>query len=258
MTIASQQFEPRRLKVARSFHGLTLEDLGERIAASKQYINQLELGAKAPTADLVDALAAALYVKGAFFFRPPPADISVSNSNFRRLRSTRIRDAEQVIAHGVLLDDLLSFVEQFLGLPKPNFPSFPVTQLSEVEIAAERARVHWGLTLDLPIDSTVRVAENAGAVVVKFPAVAREIDALLRTRSRISSCIVRLHQWSLALMPAVRRKPTDLLRRFFFLASHLSVASLGLAGWIGSASSQSRGNGMSARKPFFGVRTIWR
>lgn len=184
MTTAGQKFEPRRLKVARAFHGLTLEGLGECIAASKQYINQLELGTKTPTEDLVDALAAALYVRPAFFFRPPPADISVANSNFRRLRSTKVRDSEQVIAHGVVLDDLLSFVEQFLRLPKANFPSFPAMHPLDIEQAAERARLHWGLTSDLPIDSTVRVAENAGAVVVKFPAIAREIDALSINRPR--------------------------------------------------------------------------
>jgi Zn-dependent peptidase ImmA (M78 family)/DNA-binding XRE family transcriptional regulator len=184
MTTASQRFEPRRLKLARSFHGLTLDELGERVSASKQYINQLELGAKTPTDELVEALAAALFVRPVFFFRPPPADISVANSNFRRLRSTRVRDSEQVIAHGVVLDDLLSFVEQFLNLPKPNFPAFHAKELSDCERAAEQARIHWGLTQNLPIESTVRVAENAGAVVVKFPAVAREIDALSINRPR--------------------------------------------------------------------------
>jgi Zn-dependent peptidase ImmA (M78 family)/transcriptional regulator with XRE-family HTH domain len=184
MTTAGQKFEPRRLRVARAFHGLTLEELGERVAASKQYINQLELGAKTPTEDLLDALAAALYVRTSFFFRPPPADISLANSNFRRSRSTTIRDSAQVIAHGVVLDDLLSFVEQFLSLPKANFPSYPGGHPPEIEQAAERARIYWGLTSDLPIDSTVRVAENAGAVVVKFPAIAREIDALSINRPR--------------------------------------------------------------------------
>jgi len=184
MTTASPTFEPRRLKLARSFHGLTLEELGERIAASRQYIHQLELGAKVPSPELIDALAAALYVKPAFFFRAPPEDISAANSNFRRLRSARVRDSEQVIAHGVVLDDLLSFIERFLRLPIANFPSFPATDPLGIERAAERVRIHWGLTADLPIESTVRVAENAGAVVVKFPGVSREIDALSINRPR--------------------------------------------------------------------------
>ncbi|HEY0801378.1 MAG TPA: XRE family transcriptional regulator, partial [Steroidobacteraceae bacterium] len=178
------KFEPLRLRLARSFHGVTLEELGERVAASKQYINQIEQGLKAPSDSLLEALSAALAVKPAFFARTPPADISVANSNFRRLRSARVRDSEQVLAHGVMLDDLLMYVERFLGLPKPNFPSFRATQPTDIERAAEQARLHWGLTVDLPIESTVRVAENAGAVVVKFPAVAREIDALSINRPR--------------------------------------------------------------------------
>jgi Zn-dependent peptidase ImmA (M78 family) len=54
----------------------------------------------------------------------------------------------------------------------------------DIERAAERTRIHWGLTADLPIDSTVRTAESAGAVVVKFPAIAREIDAFSINRPR--------------------------------------------------------------------------
>lgn len=184
MATASPKFEPRRLKLARLFHGLTLEELGERIGASKQFIHQLELGSRPTNSTLIEALAAALFVKPAFFFRADPADISVANSNFRRLRSTRVRDSEQVIAHGVVLDDLLSLIEQFLELPRSNFPSLPASQPGDIERAAERTRIHWELTTDLPIESTVRVAENAGAVVVKFPGVAREIDALSINRPR--------------------------------------------------------------------------
>lgn len=184
MTMAGNKFEPRRLKLARSFHRMTLDELGSRVCASKQYVNQVERGLKVPADDLVAAIADVLDVRPEFFFRSPPADISTENSNFRRLRSTRVRDSEQLIAYGVVLDDLLSFIEQFLELPKANFPSFAATVPADIEDVAERARIHWGLTSDHPIESTIRVAENAGAVVVKFPAVAREIDALSINRPR--------------------------------------------------------------------------
>jgi Zn-dependent peptidase ImmA (M78 family) len=124
------------------------------------------------------ALAAALLIEATFFFRPISAEITQESCNFRSLQSSRVRDLEQVISHGELLKELLEVLEDELEFPRPNFPHLKVTDPDSVERAAERARLHWRLTLDQPITSTIRVAENAGAVVVKFPGVAQEIDAL--------------------------------------------------------------------------------
>jgi Zn-dependent peptidase ImmA (M78 family) len=90
---------------------------------------------------------------------------------------------EQVLAHGALLADLVAFVEAELDkaemdFPAVDFPHIKATDEESVERAAERVRLHWDLTADQPIDNTIRVAEHAGAVVVKFPGVAHEIDAL--------------------------------------------------------------------------------
>jgi Zn-dependent peptidase ImmA (M78 family) len=127
---------------------------------------------------MVEALAAALHVESEFFFRPTPTDIPQDACNFRKLESSRVKDIEQVIAHGGLLAELLELLEEDLEFPAANFPHIPAEQLGEVERAAQRSRAHWELTLDQPIVSTMRVAENAGAVVVKFPGVSSEIDAL--------------------------------------------------------------------------------
>lgn len=89
-----------------------------------------------------------------------------------------MRDIEQVLAHGELLAELVRLLEEGLELPEPDFPHLKAHDAKGIERAAEHARVHWGMTADQPIDSVIRVAENAGAVVVKFPGVSAEIDAL--------------------------------------------------------------------------------
>ena len=171
------EFEPKRLKLARQLAGFTQNELGERVGVSRQFINQLESG-RTPSGELRLALAAALLVDEHFFFKPLESELAHDDCNFRRLESSRIRDVEQVLAHASLLAELVRLLEEVVELPEPNFPHYKVQDGDSIERAAERARIHWGLTADQPIDSVIRVAENAGAVVVKFPGVAAEIDAL--------------------------------------------------------------------------------
>ncbi len=171
-------FEPRRLRLARTFLGRTLDQLGERVGVSRQFIHQFESGRRVPNEETTAALAAALHVEAAFFFAAIPENVPQDACNFRKLSSTRVKDIEQVLAHGELLLDLVRLLESELELPLPNFPKGPVQTLDDVEQAAQKARLHWGLTADQPIVSTIRVAENAGAIVVKFPGLSEEIDAL--------------------------------------------------------------------------------
>lgn len=173
-----QTFEPRRLKLARQLLGFTQNELGERIGTSRQFLNQLESGQRAPSTDMQDALAAALLVEQDFFAKPLESELAHDDCNFRKLESSRVRDIEQVLAHAALLAELVRLLEEELEFPEPDFPHLKAADAEGIERAAERARLHWGLTADQPIDSVIRVAENAGAVVVKFPGVAAEIDAL--------------------------------------------------------------------------------
>ena len=177
MTTPNLTFEPKRLRRARTFLGLSLDSLGESVGASRQFLHQFESGQREPNEQMRAALAAALLVEESFFY-VPVRGIAQDQCNFRSLASSRVRDLEQVISHAELLSELLQYLETVLEFPAADFPQISVTGLEDVERAAERARSHWGLTLDQPITSTIRVAENAGAVVVHFPGVAPEIDAL--------------------------------------------------------------------------------
>lgn len=177
-------FEPKRLRLARTFLGFPQSELAERVGASRQFIHQLESLHRVPNDEMVNALAAALMVTKEFFYRTPPVDIPQETCNFRKLESSRVRDMEQVIAHGTLLAELIEDLEIDLDFPEYDFPCINVRDGEEIEGASERARIHWGLTIDQPIVSVIRVAERAGAIVVKFLGVATEIDALSIHRQR--------------------------------------------------------------------------
>lgn len=158
--------------------GLPLQDLGERVGVTRQAIHQLESSGRVPTGEMIEALAAALHVEPQFFSQTVTTDIPQRNCNFRKLESTAVREIEQVIAHGALLTELISYLEDEVDFPRPNFPHHPVADIQDVDHVAERMRLHWKLTDDQPIVSTIRVAEHAGAIVVRFLGVSSEIDAL--------------------------------------------------------------------------------
>jgi hypothetical protein len=50
---------------------------------------------------------------------------------------TTVRDVEQVIAHGVLLRELIRRLEEVIEFPNPNFPSFRANTPEDVELVVQ-------------------------------------------------------------------------------------------------------------------------
>src|SRR5258708_13407900 len=168
-------FEPNRVRLGGTFLGFAMQELGDRVGVTRQAIHQLEAGHRPPTDDMVGAVAGVLLVEADFFFSGSAPDVSQADCNFRKLESTSVRDMEQVIAHGMLLTELIRYLEQELQFPEPNFPRHNVSELNEIEHVTERVRAHWKLTEDQAVVSTIRVAEHAAAGVGQVPAVPAQI-----------------------------------------------------------------------------------
>lgn len=176
-------FDGTRLRLARMAMGYTLEDLGQEVSASRQYLNQLEQGAKTPSEDMVQALAAALSVTPAFIEAPSSQTVQPEQCHFRKQRTTPASVVGQVLARGTLLDGFVSRLDRELDLPAVRFPEIPVSTVLDIELAAEAAREFWGLGTG-PISNMVRVVENAGAIISFFSGVSERVDALSIDRPR--------------------------------------------------------------------------
>lgn len=164
---------------------MSLDELGGLVAASRQFVHQLETGAKEPTAEMRDALAAALTVTSAFFATPATNPVREEDCHFRRLASAPRALIAQAVARGTALEALVDALEGEVRLPVVDFPEEArPSSLDAIERIAENARQHWGLGLDGPITSMMRVVENAGAVVVHFDDLTDRIDALSMARRR--------------------------------------------------------------------------
>lgn len=182
---AARAFHGDKLRLARLLAGLSLDELGGAVATSRQFVHQLETGAKDPTDEMRDALAAALAVTPGFFSTPAINPVREEDCHFRRLVSAPRGLVAQAVARGTALEALVNGLEAQVRLPDVNFPEAGRPESPDaIERAAEDARRHWGLGLDGPITNMTRVLENAGAVVVQFDDLTDRIDALSMARRR--------------------------------------------------------------------------
>lgn len=178
-------FHGDKLRLARLLAGLSLDELGGFVATSRQFVHQLETGAKDPTDELRDALASILAVTSTFFSTPAINPVREEDCHFRRLSSAPRGLVAQAVARGTAVEALVDGIETQLRLPVVNFPEAarPISP-DAIECVAEEARQHWGLGLSGPVTSMMRVLENAGAVVVQFNDLTDRIDALSMARRR--------------------------------------------------------------------------
>lgn len=215
--VGTQVFDGERLRLARVAKGLTLDELGGRVSATRQYLNQLEQGAKLPTEAMIEALAAALGVTSRFFAMSARGGVSAELCHFRKQRTTPVSVVSQVLARGTLLDGFIDRLDHALELPKVSFPDIPVTSIADIEDAAEQARHQWQLGTG-PISSMMRVVENAGAVVSFFSGVSERVDALSIDRPR--PMIIRSEA-----KPAACRLRFDLAHECGHLVMHKGVVT---------------------------------
>ena len=181
---SGEMFAGEQLRLARLTHGRSLDEVGEAVGTTRQYLHQLETGSKIPTDEMQEALAAALGITRRFFAIRSRSLVAVEQVHFRKQATTPLSVTSQALARGTLLDMLVERLDNQLTLPTVSFPEFPVTNEEDIEKAAEQCRIHWGLGLTGPITNMARVIENAGAVISYFKGISERIDALSMDRKR--------------------------------------------------------------------------
>ncbi|MBZ0158488.1 MAG: ImmA/IrrE family metallo-endopeptidase [Alphaproteobacteria bacterium] len=178
-------FQGSRLRLARTFHGLTLAELGEQVSASRQYMQRLEGDPGTyPSKDMLYALAEILYVEPSFFFEPLVGEVSEEECHFRKLKTTPQNIRSRALSYGTIFNQIILYLEQALELPAINIPKIKVETREDVERAAENCRKHWKLYLDAPINNMTRTLEHAGCIVTTFNGVSEKIDAFSYFRTR--------------------------------------------------------------------------
>lgn len=181
---ASEGFAGEQLRLARLAFGKSLDELGHAVGATRQYLHQLETGAKLPTDEMAEALASVLGVSRRFFSIRNRSAVRPEDCHFRKQATTPAAITSQVLARGTLLDVIIERLDAALELPPVSFLDLPANTAEDVERAAEQSRQHWGLGLTGPVTSMMRVVENAGAIVGYFGGISERVDALSMDRRR--------------------------------------------------------------------------
>ncbi|PWI80330.1 DNA-binding protein [Enterobacter sp. CGMCC 5087] len=170
-------FNGTNLRLARLYHELSLEQVAEKVEKTRQYIQRLESGSAVPSPELINKLAEVLRVKPAFFERQEHSPVNEEIVHFRKRTSTRMSTKLSTLAKAEFYRRFIHVFEYNLDLSPVRFPEFKVHTQEDIERAAEKCRIEWGLGFG-PIDNMTRLAEKLGAFVTSFDAVSDEVDAL--------------------------------------------------------------------------------
>lgn len=171
-------FRGGQLRLARIYNGFALEEVGERVGKTRQYLHKLETNQGVPTPELWEQLGVTLGVSDAFFSDPHERCVDEELVHFRKLMTTKATLKQVAIARAEFFARLVEYLDAKLKLPALRIPYFgEVLGSEDIERQAERARHEWGLGLG-PIEHMTRLAESVGCVVTSFSGVSKEIDAL--------------------------------------------------------------------------------
>lgn len=165
------------IRLARLFHGLSLTDLGERLAKSKQYLSRVETGLEPVSNTLENTLIDELGILPEFLRHIDPMPLTEEQCHFRKQLTTKVALRQYARARGEMLKRLVLVMDGYLDLPEYNIVEIDPISEDAIERGAERCRSQWGLGWG-PIGNITRVAENAGAVVMRVNGMASEVDAI--------------------------------------------------------------------------------
>jgi len=165
------------IRLARLFNGLSLAELGELLGRSKQYLSRVETGAEPVSAALEQDLIDQLGILPEFLRHVDPMPLTEEQCHFRKQLTTKVALRQYARARGEMLKRLVCVLDDYLDLPEYHIKEADPSSDESIERGAEQCRAEWGLGWG-PISNVTRVAENAGAVVMRVNGLANEVDAV--------------------------------------------------------------------------------
>jgi Zn-dependent peptidase ImmA (M78 family)/DNA-binding XRE family transcriptional regulator len=171
-----------RFRAARDLRGLTQAEVVARMETpiSTAALSQIESGRSRPTAETIRQLAHVLEVPEGFFSKPWPAGPGETEAVtfFRDLRATAQRERRRVSVLAVLLEDLITALEQHVRLPDVSIPTIevaPGAESADIDAIALSVRKEWKLGEE-PIRNVIRELERHGVAVARLSMGHRLVD----------------------------------------------------------------------------------
>ena len=171
-----KSFNGNRLKTARQYRGLTVEELSQKINVSKQAVSQYETGKieDVPFQKIL-AISGALNFPYRYFAQEDISNIKTGATYFRSLMKTskKYRLAQEIKMEHIAT--IYSLLNEYVTFPQLNLPGW-IGEITSPAEAAKELRNYWGLG-DKPIDNIMRTVEQNGIIVTTFATDTDDIDA---------------------------------------------------------------------------------
>jgi Zn-dependent peptidase ImmA (M78 family)/DNA-binding XRE family transcriptional regulator len=145
--------------------GLSLRDLGERVALSHAAIKKYEDNEVIPSSDVLIRLAKALDVKVEYFFRPEL--FTLDNIQYRKHSDMSKQEVDEITAR--MLDQIERRVELENLFPRPPIEAFKmdlrkVRDPNDIDAVAAHVREQWALGTE-PLPDLIDIFEERGVKV---------------------------------------------------------------------------------------------
>lgn len=176
----TKKFYGNKLKFARLYRGLSMEELGERIGKSKQIISQYESedDPQSPSFDIVSNMSETLKFPISFFYTEDKEDVEEINTYFRALLSSNKKDKITQSKKATVVITIYKFLEKYIEFPKLNIPKINQKDLEDRNYynIVKDIRKFWNLG-DKPINNIINVLEANGFILSSFNTNTYDIDA---------------------------------------------------------------------------------
>ena len=171
-----KNFNGQRLRQARLYNGLSINDLAEILGVTKQAISQYETQNVTPEFEKMRILTEKLKFPSSYFFQKDIYDVNTKTTYFRALLSANknARLQQQVkLKHLAIIDQVLN---KYLEFPILNIPKFKYDDKLDFEQIALDLRNYWAIG-EKPIDNISHLLEKNGIIVASYPVNQNNIDA---------------------------------------------------------------------------------
>lgn len=169
-----KRFNGNRIKTARLYNGLTVEELSKELGVSKQAVSQYENDLIDPPIEKGFLLSNILNFPIDYFSQEDRTNVNIGTTYFRALLRTNSKSRTQQEARLEHIGLIYSFLCNYLDFPELDIPKF------EDEItpkdAAIKLREYWGLGND-PIDNITQLLESKGILITMLDTSTDDIDA---------------------------------------------------------------------------------
>jgi Zn-dependent peptidase ImmA (M78 family)/transcriptional regulator with XRE-family HTH domain len=177
----NRHVNPSMITLARESRGLTQTDLAFSLGISQAMLSKVEAGLKEPSDALLSRVSIALEYPQDFFFQADPVfGPGLSEFFHRRRQDVGVKVLARVHAQINIIRMHVARLLRSVEVPDLKIRPLDMTDFDgRPQEVARAVRTAWQLP-DGPIANVVRVIEDAGGIVIRYPFGTPQIDAISR------------------------------------------------------------------------------